>query len=369
MTYPQLSQNWTITPNVRNAYTTLVNMAGWWAYENKTAMLAAGWTVVFTSDGTTGPTNSLDTTDRITSAATFATRATGATAAQSWYVLQNSDSLQILVTYQGASDDIIRISYSPGALFTLGSPTTYQPTASDEIIVSAATSIVNATTSLDRVMSIFCAGNTTAWRCVTFRSSSVVSCVSVDKVTRIAPAATFPVPYIGSSFTDLSRSVNAGNAGQTPTHWCGALVAVGGASSRGYFGRVFTASATRVCRMFGIGALGHGVTAYNSTNQTVDAMQSASTFVASMGGTGALCWPIILWGEDSANLDGPWCSLVDWTQMMTTSVVSPALGNFVPGLDFGDNPISDPPRTNWFVAIGAGAVWPWKDAAASMEIV
>jgi len=368
MTFPQLSKNWTISPNVRQVYTSLLGVGGWYAYENKTRMLAVGWTVKFSCDGTTGPTNGADTTDRITSAATFATRATVAAAAQAFYVLQNADGVQIMFTYQGASDDIMRISYSPGGLFTIASPSTNQPTATDEIIVSAATTIIDPTTSLDRVMSIFCSDNTTAWRCVLFRNSSLISCLSVDKITRIAPASTFPVPYIGSKFTDLSRSLAVGAAGLTPTHWCGSLTAVGINASRGYFASVFTSAVTRVCRMFGIGALGQTTNAYNSGAQTSGAMTSVGTFVASMGGIGALCWPIILWGEGSANLDGPWCSLVDWTQMMTTSLTSPATGNFVPGLDFPDAP-ADPSRTNWFVALGAGAVWPWKNAAPTLEVV
>ena len=94
---------------------------------------------------------------------------------------------------------------------------------------------------------------------------------------------------------------------------------------------------------------------------------TASTFVASLGGTGALCWPIILWGEKTANLDGPWATIIDWSQVMTTTLTTPAVGTFIPGLDVGDNPITDPARTNWFVALGAAALWPWKDAAATLE--
>jgi hypothetical protein len=374
MTFPQLSKNWTISPNVRQAYTTLVGVAGWYAYQNKTALLARGWTVKFTCDGTTGPSSPSDTTDRITSAANFATRGTTQTAAQSFWVLQNADGVQLMMAYQAAGtsptgDDIIRISFSPGGLFVPGSPANSQPTATDEILVSAATTIIDPTASLDRVMSIFCADDTTSWRCALFRNSTVISCLSVGKTARIAPVSTFPVPYVGGKFTDLSRTLTNTNAGNTPTHWNGPLSTVGTLAARGFLASVFTASVTRVNRLFGISALGHTTTTYGSTNQSTDASTMASTFVASMGGIGALCWPIILWGEETVNLDGPWCSLVDWTQMVTTSVASPALGNFVPGLDFGDNPNIDPARTNWFVAIGAAAVWPWKNAAPTLEIV
>jgi hypothetical protein len=374
MAYPQLFKDWTITPNVRQAYTSLNGVLGWYAYQNKTSMLAAGWTVKFTSDGATGPVDSLDTTDRITSAANFNVRATVAGAAQSWYVLQNVDGTQMLFTYQGATDDIMRISYSPGGLFTLAVTTTHQPTATDEIIITAATTVIDAGTSLDRVMSIFCADDTTAWRCALYRNNVLVNALSYDKVTRIAPSLTLPVPYVFGSFVKTNREMfnDPGNGTQTtPIYPEMTAPAIGAAGFRGWGGRVFTASVSRVCRMFGASVYAAGDGAMNSNTLANGAIVQvmASTFCASMGGTGALCWPIILWGEKTANLDGPWASVIDWHQMVTTSLTSPAAGVFVPGLDVGDNPISDPARTNWFVALGAATIWPWKNASPTLEMV
>lgn len=373
MTFPQLSKNWTISANVRQAFTTLLGVGGWYAYENKTRMLAVGWTVKFTCNGTTGPSSAGDTTDRITSAATFATRATIAGAAQSWYVLQNADGVQLMMTYQGASDDVIRISYSPGGLFVLATPSTQQPTATDEVIMSNVTTIINNTASLDRVMSIFCANDTSAWRCALFRNGTLISSISLDKVTRIAPSSTLPVPYVFGNFVKMNREIfnddGVGNV-MTPVYPEMMVITIG-SSYRGWGGRVFTAAASRLCRMFGISAFGAGDAATNSnTIANFGILQiTASIFCASMGGTGALCWPIQLWGEKTANLDGPWGSIVDWSQVVTTTLTNPAQGTFMPGLDFGDNPITDPARTNWFVAIGAGALWPWKDSAPVMEQV
>lgn len=373
MTFPQLQKNWTISPNVRQAYTTLLGVSGWYAYENKVRMMAVGWTMKFSCNGTTGPSSGADTTDRITSAATFATRATVAAAAQSFYVLQNADGVQIMFTYQGASDDIMRISYSPGGLFTIATPSTNQPTATDEIIISAATTIISGTATLDRVMSIFCASDTTAWRCCLFRNSVLISSLSLDKVTRIAPSTTLPVPYVFGNFIKMNREVfNDATDVATPTYPEMGPLAVGAASFRGWGGRVFTAAVSRVCRMYGASVYAPADGAVNGNGSADNAnlrLVMASTFCASLGGTGALCWPIIVWGEKTANLDGPWASVIDWPQMVTTLVTSPAVGVFVPGLDVGDNPISDPARTNWFVALGAGAIWPWKNAAATLELL
>jgi hypothetical protein len=375
MTAPQLTKNWTISPNVRlTPYVSLVATMGWFLYQNKTKLLAAGWTLIGTSNGTTAAFDGIGG-DRWTSASVGpVTRGTAAAAPQSWAVLENIDGVQILLAYQGAGvsptgDDIARVSFSPGGIFVIAGTVTHQPTATDEVIITAATSVINATGSLDRVMQIFTADNSTGWRCAVYRNSSLVLCLSLDKVTPIAPGSTLPIPYVGGKFTDCSRSLGGTVAGATPVHWCGTLDAVGSSASRGFFGSIFTAAVTRVCRMFGISALGHTLTAYNSTNQSIDASTTANTFCASMGGTGALVWPIVLWGEETSLYDGPWCTLIDWGQMVTTSATNPATGNFVPGLDFGDDPILDPPRTNWFVAIGAAAIWPWKDAAPSMEVV
>ena len=373
MPFPQLSKNWTVSGNVRQAFTTLIGVMGWFAFENKTRMLATSWTMKFSSNGTTGPSGAGDTTDRIITAANFATRATVAASPQAWFVVQNLDGTQLLFAYQGASDDIMRISYSPGGLFTLAGTTTHQPTASDEIIIIAATTVIDPTASLDRIMSIFCANDSTAWRVALFRNSVLINALSYDKVTRIALVATLPVPYVFGNFIKMNREVfNDANGVQTPTYPEMFTTAIGAALFRGWGGRVFTAAVSRVCKMFGASAYMPADGAVNGNGSVDNAnlrLVTASTFCASLGGTGALCWPIILWGEKTAFLDGPWASVIDWTQMVTTSLTSPSVGVFVPGLDVLDNPISDPARTNWFVAIGSAAVWPWKNAAATMEQV
>ena len=57
MTAIQLSKSWSINPNIRNSFTTLVDMAGWYIYENHAWLKAHGWTVKYTCDGTTGPSS------------------------------------------------------------------------------------------------------------------------------------------------------------------------------------------------------------------------------------------------------------------------------------------------------------------------
>lgn len=152
MALPVKAKTWIISPCNRVAYVSLLGTMGAYIYGASVFLLANGYTCKFSSNGTTGPTNSADTTNRLTSAAGFAVRATIAAAAQSWIVLTDGSGIQILITYQGASDDIARISFSAGG-FTLAGTTTQQPTATDEQLVTSATSLILATTSGDRLWS------------------------------------------------------------------------------------------------------------------------------------------------------------------------------------------------------------------------
>lgn len=374
MAAPITNKLFNITPNLRRSYVSLNDLTSWWIYENKVAKLGGSWTIKWTSDGTNGPASDLDNTDRLASPANCATRGTTGSTAQSWYLAQNNEGVQILVTYQGATDDIARVSFSPGGLFTRAGTPTFPPTATDEVVVSAATTIVNATTSADRVMSIWCAADGTDWRCPVFRQNGIASCLSVMKVQRIAPVSTFPVPYVFGNFVRMSREfLNDSTDVATPTYMEMGALAIGAASFRGYGGRVFTNSTSRLARMYGQWFMGsgNGITNGNTLSNGGGAATFASTYCASLGGTGALTWPIHLNGERTANLDGPWGTLIDWHQVITTSITNPSITDMMPGYEVGDVPGVTPatPRTNWWVALGAGCLWPWRNAAASMEII
>lgn len=374
MTAPITQKNWTVTPNQRRNYTSLADQVGYWALTNKTALLASTWTVKWTSNGTTGPSGAGDTTDRITAVTDFATRATIDNAAQSYFVLQNPEGVQLLITYQGGTADIALIAYSPGGLYTLAGTTTFKPTAADEIQVHGAKSVVGSSTTEPRITHVWCAADGTGWRAAIFGSSTIRSVMMVEKATRIAPSTTFIIPYVSGTFQRMSRVVNQSDfPGLGPMQFGGnAYQTLGTANSWGFFARVFTASVSRSVRMFALTYIG-------STNATLStpeysgqpATLTASTYCASMGGTGVLCWPMHLTAETTVNLDGPWATMVDWFQGVTTSPSSPAQQDQIPGYEVGDVPNVSPPspRTNWWVALGAAGIWPWKNAALVMEVV
>lgn len=148
MPVPALTKTWTITPNNRISYVSLNDTMARYLFGVKQFLKANGYTVRGSSDGTTG---AMDLVDRWITSANVTTRGAAAGNAQSWIILRDGAGVDILLTYQGASDDIARISFSPGQLFIVAAPPQNQPTATDEQVVSSAVSLISATASGDRL--------------------------------------------------------------------------------------------------------------------------------------------------------------------------------------------------------------------------
>jgi hypothetical protein len=366
---PILTKTWNITPNLRRPYTTLADSMGWFFYQNKVAMLASGWTIKFTCgfDGIstyTGPSSGADTTDRWTTSLAATGRGTAANTDQSWAVLQNSDGLQVLFAFQGATDDIGRITFSPGGLFTLATPSTNQPTATDETFVSTGNSLVSATTNSDRVMTIWCTSDSTQWSCLLNRAGSIVNYLGCEKIISYCGTGVFTVPYVGFRYTIMYMANNPNSGtGFTPC----AIINNTASNATGFLGtsaRVFTASASRLCRIGG-GAICVANVADGFT-RTYNDRFFAANYPGLQGSRTAPCHPIFWCGEKSANLDGIIGSPRDWWICLGASGGFPTAGNFLPGYDVGDTIGVTPVRTNWLVALGTECVRPWKDAAAAL---
>lgn len=359
MNAPILTKSWTITPNLSRTFVSLIDTAGWFAFENLTALLANGWSMKWSTANGTGPTGAGDNTDRITNAAAFATRATVAAAAQSYFVITNVDGVQILVAYQGATDDVIRIAYSPSGAYALAGTTTNQPTASDEVVISAGNTVVNATASANRTMSIWCGDSSRHWRCVVFRQSAITVALTIEKCISLCESGVLSPNYFGSRYTTASRSSAAG----TPIGGVSST-AVGSAGWLGAAARVTTAATSRIVRVGGgevVVSAGPGA-----------AVTIGSTFItdkpALQNNTGSPVLPLYWSGERTTNFDGFFGSPIDWWQMPTSALTTPALVDNTPGYDVGDTPGVTGTRSNWFVAIGSAMLWPWRNAAASLVI-
>jgi len=371
MTAIQLQKDWSINPNVRNTFSTLIDMSGWYIYQNHTWLKTHGWTVKFTSNGITGPSSNADAVDRIISNAAASVRGTSATAIQSWTVLTSSDGVQLLFAFQAAGvsptgDDIIRISYSPGGLYVINvTDSRFQPTATDEVVITTGNSIVNATASADRVMTIWAADDGTAWSNILFRSLTHQTTFGFEKINNYCATGVFAKPYVAYRYTAFDRSVNPGGAGPV---YDASSTAAGVATWTGTLARVFTAGASRTTRLGG-GTI--QTAAVGGSSLSIEDVFLSNT-PALQNGTMPL-FPLFWTGEKAANLDGFIGTPTDWWVGMSGSISTPAFNDFfpgfnptdVPGVSGGQTGIGDA-RTNWFIAIGSTMIRPWKNAAASI---
>jgi hypothetical protein len=147
---PAKQKTWTITPNNRIAFVSLNDTMSKYLFGVKAFLKAHGYTVAGSSNGSTGGTaGAPDGVDRWTTSANATTRGAAAGNAQSWVILTDGSGVQILITYQGGSDDIARLSFSPTAAFSVAATTQNQPTAADEQVFSTLT-LINSTANLDR---------------------------------------------------------------------------------------------------------------------------------------------------------------------------------------------------------------------------
>jgi hypothetical protein len=199
MSMPAKVKTYAYTVNQRIVFASVLDACQKYAYGLKTALLAGGLTHLWSASGGTGPTNAADHTDRITSAATWTPRATIAGASQAWFVLTDGNGAQWLFAFQGASDDVFRVSFSPGALFTLAGTTNQQPTATDEQVIATGITMVSATASADRVWHCQVSTDAKIWRAWLYRQAT---CIHMLRCERISPvtfpgSVTWTVPVVG----------------------------------------------------------------------------------------------------------------------------------------------------------------------------
>lgn len=148
MSLPTISKTWTISANNRIPYTSLNNTLATYFLGVKNFLVAHGYTVKGSGNGTTG---AMDATDRWITAANVNTRGAAAGNAQSWVVLTDANGADLCLTYQGATDDVGRISFSTGSLFVAAGTPQNQPTATDEVVITSANTLISTNTTQDRL--------------------------------------------------------------------------------------------------------------------------------------------------------------------------------------------------------------------------
>lgn len=363
MTHPQLAKDWNISPNLRRPYTTMSDMTGWFLYSNKNALVEAGWVVKFSCDGTTGPSGPLDDTDRWLSVADVKVRGNGSSLPQSYCVLQNTEGLQILFSFDGSVDDIGKISYSSGGLFSLASPSTWQPTASDELIALGNRSLVHNITLYDRVMTIWASTDTTQWSCFIASNNLFTRTTGIEKITNHCGPGVFDVPYVGYSFSNTDKT-NGPNSG-TPAGSIYQDYDAYGANSR-VCARVFTDSIYRIISVGGGGINVSGEA--DGADRTNSSVFFKSPYPALQGGDRSPCYQFFWSGYRLLYKDGILGSPIDWWICHTSASKIPSSGSSISGYDVGDIPGVDPIRKNWLITIGTEMIRPWKDADTTLML-
>lgn len=352
----KLSKAWSINPNVRNAFVSLTDMAGWWIYENHAFLITKNWTVKFTSDGVTADGN-----DNLPNKTAASIRGANTTTPQSFTVLTNPDGVDLLITYQGATDDVIKIAFSPGGLYALAGTPTHQPTASDEVIWCQGNSVVNATASADRVMTIWASDDGKNWCNALWRVNTLQSVLGLERVNSFCAPGVHNKPYIAFRYNNLVRSNSPGGNGPTfdPTS-----TAAGAAGWFGTLARVVTDGATRTTRC-GAGTI--AIPSSIGNNLVIEESMLSNTPALQGGGMPML--PLFLTGEKAASLDGFLGTPQDWWVGYASTTSIPAVGDVMPGYEPADIIGVDPVRSNWFVALGSTMIRPWRDSAPSLQTI
>jgi len=211
MAYPTITRTWHIS-TTRSTYASLAATVGDGIYALKEALLLRGYTMWASSDGTTGPTDANDRTDRIAASTNFRTRATVAAAAQSWVMVKDGNGIYILITYQGATDNVFRVSYSVLG-YTLAATKTHQPTATDERVLCSTVDMVSATTSGDRLFHIWVSSDAKAFRVAVAHASAWVGGMwGIEEIVpdTFAAAVTFTPTSVGYYFVVVGMGAASG---------------------------------------------------------------------------------------------------------------------------------------------------------------
>lgn len=142
MGFPAKAKTWTISYNNAITGASLNAMMGDYLFTLSQFYLANGLTCKGSCDGVTG---AMDGVNRWAAAANCTTRGATTANANSWMVMTDGSGVNILLSYVGSSDDIAYIAFSIGGLYVAAGTPANTPTATDELILASATTVINNT--------------------------------------------------------------------------------------------------------------------------------------------------------------------------------------------------------------------------------
>lgn len=208
---PDPAVAWNILACQRVTYVSVVQVMRDVIFKVKVELKARGWTVKGSSNGAAG---GMDAVDRWVTAADAGTRFNGAGGAQSWIVLTDGDGADIVFSYNAAADDIYNIRVSPGGVATVAGTATFEPTIADSLdmnkfYTTTVGTIVNATASLDRLVSVWTSPDHKSFRVAIARNGTWVSMFGKERFT--------PATYAGGIVVHpgFAHYINGGAAAGT----------------------------------------------------------------------------------------------------------------------------------------------------------
>lgn len=272
-------------------------------------MKAHGWECVGSSNGAAAAMDGPGT-DRIASAANFATRGTNTTSPQSWWIGKRTDGAmggaKVMIAYEGGGANQCKISVSigGGTGFTIAGTATHQPTDANQIVVQpAGTPLDGGAASLDRLWSAWQSTDGNLFMFAIARANAWVRWVRIGIETpAITAPAVWDVPLVGFSLATMNHN---------------ALIL----TNAGAVGRINGGTGYVQATFFG------GVEGYKNAIGPV----SANYNPQAQGGGGPPFFPMSWWAE-TATAQGKWANAFDlfaWTAGTPDGNTFPSAG---PGL-------------------------------------
>ena len=192
---PAITKTYTHVTNQRITYVSIIDAASKLLFNIFSAQLvtAGGFTCVGSSTGVTA-TGAIDGVNRWASAANCGVRGANTTAIQSWLIFRCGNGWDWLVTFQGSADNNVKLSVSPGQLWTInGTNAAFQPTAADEIpVASNAFNFADSNASLDRLWNVSWSSDKKIWRTWVLRNSGMTSFLAGEEITSTVTAISGP---------------------------------------------------------------------------------------------------------------------------------------------------------------------------------
>ncbi len=326
MAIPTITRAWTISGNNRYTYVTVLSAMQNFALSMKNFLKTTmGYTV---KGSCTAGTGAMDGVDRWSVSTDVTPQGANPTSSQAWFVLTDGNGVDILLAFQGGSFDVFRFSFSPSGSYVAAGTANNQPTATDECLIVSGQTIVNASTSMDRVWHMWGSSDKKMCRFALFRNGVLITFWGVEQcMSTVQPPATFSPPVWGYFWNSLTMGV-----------FSGSLMA-GGGSPNGGVCKVHTS--LDVFPVLGGGGEGFGAVG-GSTGSFYNVEKPEL-----QGSNGEILVPLTI-TSITTNAEGKLGNRIDWWAAITgTTTTTPSNGDTFANLSM--------------IAIGQ-AVLPWDGA-------